>query len=75
MFRADLFTLDLALMTYGPAYQFSLGSVLLTDKLHTSTSGQYLDLIHSPFPSNGDVLTLLYRKVGVKNAINVVSFL
>lgn len=58
-----MFALDLALMTYGPAYQVSLNNVLLTDKLHTTTSGQYLDVLHSPFPSTVEVLSVLYRKV------------
>lgn len=63
MFRLGIFTMDAALMTYGPAYQVSINSILLTDKLHTTPSGQYLDLIHSPVPSTTDVLTILYRKV------------
>ncbi|EEZ98160.2 hypothetical protein TcasGA2_TC000586 [Tribolium castaneum] len=63
MFRLGLLTTDVALMTYGPAYQISVNSVLLTDKLHTTPSGQYLDLVHSPFPSTVDVITILYRKV------------
>lgn len=55
--------MDVALMTYGPAFQINVSSVLLTDKLHTTPSGQYLDLIYSPLPSNSDVVTVLYRKV------------
>ncbi|XP_063908904.1 intermembrane lipid transfer protein VPS13C-like isoform X2 [Zophobas morio] len=63
MFRLGLLTADIALMTFGPAYQVSINSILLTDKLHTTPSGQYLDLIYSPFPCTVDVITVLYRKV------------
>lgn len=55
--------MDVALMTYGPACQVSLNSVVITDKLYTNSSGQYLDLVYSIFPSKVDVLTILYRKV------------
>ncbi|XP_044757951.1 vacuolar protein sorting-associated protein 13A-like [Coccinella septempunctata] len=61
--RAGLITMDLALMTYGPAYQLSVNTILLTDKMHTTSSGQYLDLLYSPLPSNIDIITVLYRKV------------
>ncbi|XP_017782614.1 PREDICTED: vacuolar protein sorting-associated protein 13A-like [Nicrophorus vespilloides] len=63
MLRLGLFAMDIAWMTYGPACQVSLSSLILTDKLHTTPSGQYLDLIHSPFPTTVDVVTILYRKV------------
>jgi hypothetical protein len=63
MFRLGVLSADVALMTYGPACQISINSVLLTDKLHTTPSGQYLDLVYSPFPSTVDVITILYRKV------------
>lgn len=63
MLRLGCTTMDVALMTYGPAFQLNVNSILLTDKLHTTPSGQYLDLIHSPVPSTVDVLTVLYRKV------------
>lgn len=65
MLRLGMFALDLAFMTYGPAYQLSLNNILLTDKFHTTTSGQYLDLLYSPFPSSVDVLSVLYRKVSL----------
>ncbi|KAI4458553.1 vacuolar protein sorting-associated protein vps13 [Holotrichia oblita] len=61
--RLGVLSIDIAYMTYGPAYQISLNSILLKDKLHTTPSGQYLDLVHSPVPSIGDVLTVLYRKI------------
>ncbi|XP_030755861.1 vacuolar protein sorting-associated protein 13A-like [Sitophilus oryzae] len=61
--RLGHFTMDVAFMTYGPAYQISIHSILLTDKLHTTPSGQYLDLIFTPLPNNLDVITILYRKV------------
>lgn len=63
MLRLGLFTMDIALMTFGPAYQISLNSISLTDKLHTSSSGQYLDLIHTPVRSKEDVLVVLFRRV------------
>ncbi|XP_045467694.1 vacuolar protein sorting-associated protein 13C-like [Harmonia axyridis] len=61
--RVGLVTMDLALMTYGPAYQLSVNTILLTDKLHTTSSGQYLDILYSPLPSNIDICTVLYRMV------------
>ncbi|KAK9875024.1 hypothetical protein WA026_005834 [Henosepilachna vigintioctopunctata] len=61
--RVGFITMDVALMTYGPAYQLSVNTILLTDKLHTTASGQYLDLLYNPLPSNVDVITILYRKV------------
>ncbi|KAK4883024.1 hypothetical protein RN001_006343 [Aquatica leii] len=63
LLRLVTFMMDYAAMTYGPAYQISVNSVSLTDKLYTTRSGQYLDLIHSPLPSNSDVITVLYRRV------------
>ncbi|KAG5885873.1 hypothetical protein JTB14_019136, partial [Gonioctena quinquepunctata] len=62
MLRLGVFTMDVALMTFGPAYQISLNSILLTDKLHTTPSGQYLDLIFSPLSTTNDLVTVLYRK-------------
>ncbi|KAF7285850.1 hypothetical protein GWI33_009822 [Rhynchophorus ferrugineus] len=64
--RIGHYTMDMAFMTYGPAYQMSIHSILLTDKLHTTPSGQYLDLIFTPLPNNADVITILYRKVSAK---------
>lgn len=63
MLRLGLFTMDIALMSFGPAYQISLNSILLTDKSHTSSSGQYLDLIHTPVRSKDDVIVVLFRRV------------
>ncbi|RZC35875.1 vacuolar protein sorting-associated protein 13A-like, partial [Asbolus verrucosus] len=63
LFRLGVLAMDVALMSFGPAFQISINSILLTDKLHTTPSGQYLDLVHSPFPSTVDVITILYRKV------------
>nr|XP_049703427.1 intermembrane lipid transfer protein VPS13A isoform X1 [Helicoverpa armigera] len=51
--------LDVALMEYGPAVQLSVSQVLLTDKQHHSSTGQYLELI----TSSGELFNLLYRKV------------
>ncbi|KAL1509464.1 hypothetical protein ABEB36_004192 [Hypothenemus hampei] len=66
MLRLGQFSMDVAFMTFGPAYQISIHNVLLTDKLHTTSSGQYLDLIFTPLPNNMDVVTVLYRKVSAK---------
>lgn len=68
MLRVDKTCVDLATMDYGPAVQLTIGSLTLTDKLHTSTTGQYLDLIHIPLPADSsapqqDFLQVLYRKV------------
>ncbi|XP_075975072.1 intermembrane lipid transfer protein VPS13A-like isoform X2 [Anticarsia gemmatalis] len=51
--------LDVALMEFGPAVQLSVSQVLLTDKQHHSSTGQYLELI----TSSGELFNLLYRKV------------
>ncbi|CAH1186159.1 unnamed protein product [Phyllotreta striolata] len=64
LLRLSVLTMDVALMTYGPAYQLSLNSILLTDKLHVAPNGQYLDLAFSPVGNNQNVLTVLFRKVG-----------
>lgn len=68
MLRVDKICADLATMDYGPAVQISIGAVSLTDKMHTSATGQYLDLIHVPMPADNnahkqDLLQVLYRKV------------
>ncbi|CAH1112949.1 unnamed protein product [Psylliodes chrysocephalus] len=63
MLRLGLFSMDVALMTYGPAYQITLNSIMITDKLHNTPSGQYLDLVFSPVANNQDVMTILFRKV------------
>ncbi|XP_050293548.1 intermembrane lipid transfer protein VPS13C-like [Anthonomus grandis grandis] len=63
MLRVGQFSMDVAFMTFGPAYQMSIHSIILTDKLHTTSSGQYLDLVFTPLPNTGDVITVLYRKV------------
>ncbi|XP_026736347.1 vacuolar protein sorting-associated protein 13A-like [Trichoplusia ni] len=51
--------LDVALMEYGPAIQLSVSQLLLTDKQHHSSTGQYLELI----TSSDELFNLLYRKV------------
>jgi hypothetical protein len=61
MLRVSKFCCDAAVMEYGPAIQASLGGIQLVDKLHTGSSGEYLELISSS--PNADVATLLYRKV------------
>lgn len=61
MFRFSKFCCDMALMEYGPAVQASLGGIQLIDKLHTGTSGEYLELVSTL--EGSDLMTLLYRKV------------
>lgn len=61
MLRTEKLCVDVALMEYGPALQASLGRIQLVDKLHTGSSGEYLELISSKYAS--DVITVLYRKV------------
>lgn len=82
MTRVDKICLDLAAMDYGPAVQLTIGSLTLTDKMHTSATGQYLDLIHVPMSSDNntpqqDLLQILYRKVSAffvtKNGNNTAS--
>ncbi|CAB3254271.1 unnamed protein product [Arctia plantaginis] len=51
--------LEIALMEYGPAIQLSVGQVLLTDKQHHSSTGQYLELV----TNSGELFNMLYRKV------------
>lgn len=59
--------LDVALMEFGPAVQLSVSQVLLTDKQHHSSSGQYLELI----TSSGELFNLLYRKVRTMNILTL----
>uniref|UniRef100_T1J6X9 Large ribosomal subunit protein uL13 n=1 Tax=Strigamia maritima TaxID=126957 RepID=T1J6X9_STRMM len=61
MLRIDKLCTDIALMECGPALQANLGGIQLVDKLHTSTSGEYLELISSR--NHADMITILYRKV------------
>ncbi|XP_015437338.1 PREDICTED: vacuolar protein sorting-associated protein 13A-like [Dufourea novaeangliae] len=53
--------LETALMEYGPAIQFGIGSVLLVDKTNAGVTGSYLELISTEEPH--EVLLLSYRKV------------
>lgn len=72
MLRVDKTCVDIAAMDYGPAVQLTVGTLTLTDKLHTSATGQYLDLIHVPLSPDitvqpqQDLLQVLYRKVRTK---------
>ncbi|XP_067142942.1 intermembrane lipid transfer protein VPS13A-like isoform X2 [Centruroides vittatus] len=61
MLRTEKLCVDVALMEFGPALQASLGRIQLVDKLHTGSSGEYLELISSKHTS--DMITILYRKV------------
>ncbi|XP_015594990.1 vacuolar protein sorting-associated protein 13A isoform X2 [Cephus cinctus] len=53
--------LEAAIMEYGPAIQFGIGSILLADKTNAGVTGSYLELVST----NGstEVLAILYRKV------------
>lgn len=71
MLRITSLCCDAAIMEYGPAIQASLGGVQLIDKLHTGTTGQYLELIATE--PGADVAILLYRKV--KTSMNYLLIL
>ncbi|XP_076222912.1 intermembrane lipid transfer protein VPS13A isoform X2 [Nomia melanderi] len=53
--------LETALMVYGPAIQFGIGSILLVDKTNAGVTGSYLELISTEEPH--EVLVVSYRKV------------
>ncbi|XP_078045899.1 intermembrane lipid transfer protein VPS13A isoform X2 [Augochlora pura] len=53
--------LETALMVYGPAIQFGVGSILLVDKTNAGVTGSYLELISSE--DSHEVLVVSYRKV------------
>ncbi|XP_076375159.1 intermembrane lipid transfer protein VPS13A isoform X2 [Megalopta genalis] len=53
--------LETALMVYGPAIQFGVGSILLVDKTNAGVTGSYLELISTEEPH--EVLVVSYRKV------------
>lgn len=48
-------------MKYGPALQISLNQLMLSDKLHQGTSGEYLELITTE--NCEEIANILYRKV------------
>ncbi|KAK9294042.1 hypothetical protein QLX08_011233 [Tetragonisca angustula] len=52
---------ETAIMQYGPAVQFGIGSILLVDKTNAGVTGSYLELISTEEPH--EVFVLSYRKV------------
>ncbi|XP_047103973.1 vacuolar protein sorting-associated protein 13A-like [Schistocerca piceifrons] len=61
MLRINKVCWDTALMEYGPAIQAGIGGIQLIDKIHTSCTGKYLELVSTH--GTDDMVTLLYRKV------------
>lgn len=52
---------EIAIMEYGPAIQFGIGSILLIDKTNVGITGSYLELISTEEPH--EVFIVSYRKV------------
>lgn len=52
---------ETAIMEYGPAVQFGVGSILLVDKTNAGVTGSYLELISTEEPH--EVFIISYRKV------------
>ncbi|XP_043273461.1 vacuolar protein sorting-associated protein 13A-like isoform X2 [Venturia canescens] len=52
---------EAALMEYGPAFQFGVGSIVLADKTNAGITGSYLELISTD--GSYDVISASYRKV------------
>ncbi|CAK9828583.1 Intermembrane lipid transfer protein VPS13A [Anthophora retusa] len=59
--RLHALYLETAIMEYGPAIQFGIGSVLLVDKTNAGVTGSYLELISTEEPQ--EVLVVSFRKV------------
>ncbi|XP_053983322.1 intermembrane lipid transfer protein VPS13C-like [Hylaeus volcanicus] len=59
--RLHALYLETAIMQYGPAIQFGVGSVLLVDKTNAGVTGSYLELISTEEPH--EVFVMSYRKV------------
>ncbi|XP_076243831.1 intermembrane lipid transfer protein VPS13A [Calliopsis andreniformis] len=59
--RLHALYLETAIMEYGPAIQFGIGSILLVDKTNAGVTGSYLELISTEEPH--EVLVVSYRKV------------
>lgn len=53
--------LEAALMEYGPAFQFGIGTIVLADKTNAGITGSYLELISGD--GSYDVVGVSYRKV------------
>ncbi|XP_066588204.1 intermembrane lipid transfer protein VPS13A-like isoform X2 [Prorops nasuta] len=59
--RLNSLYLETAVMEYGPAVQFGIGSILLIDKTDADVTGSYLELISTK--EAYEVLGVAYRKV------------
>ena len=59
--RLHALYLETAMMEYGPAIQFGVGSILLVDKTNAGVTGSYLELISTEEPH--EVLVVSYLKV------------
>ncbi|XP_034193125.2 intermembrane lipid transfer protein VPS13A isoform X1 [Osmia lignaria lignaria] len=59
--RLHALYLETAIMQYGSAIQFGVGSVLLVDKTNAGVTGSYLELISTEEPY--EVLVVSFRKV------------
>ena len=61
MFRLSHLVMETAVMTYGSATQITLKSLHLVDKMHTSNTGEYMELISTP--QDTCLVSVLYRDV------------
>ncbi|KAG7205210.1 hypothetical protein KM043_018296 [Ampulex compressa] len=59
--RLHTLYIEAAMMEYGPAIQFGIGSILLVDKTNVGVTGSYLELIYTN--ESNEVLVVSYRKV------------
>lgn len=61
---------EMAMMEYGVAVQFGIGSILLVDKTNAGVTGSYLELISTD--QTYEVLVVSYRKVSIRELFIVV---
>ena len=61
MVRVDRLCVESAVTTYGLVLQAALGGVQVVDKIHTGTSGEYLEMLSSG--DDRDLISVVYRKV------------
>lgn len=59
---------ETAMMEYGVAVQFGIGSILLVDKTNAGVTGSYLELISTD--QAYEVLVVSYRKVSYANYLS-----
>ncbi|XP_064629495.1 intermembrane lipid transfer protein VPS13A-like isoform X5 [Lineus longissimus] len=62
MFRLNRVCTDVAVLDYGLASNVSIGGISVVDKMHTSSSGKYLEMMVSK-DSGMALITIMYRKV------------